>query len=178
MDPFPAPTCLKAFRTSPAESPGLLLDTLTDWPNRFHAVTCRCGGTIFHALGEIVENELIHQKVVKWAVTVECAQCRQRRSLFDPSRHGYDIELDHFPVRRKAAGEQKPFPCPHCRGQVFSLIARFEYPPALLDAVARRIDPGYPEHKGREQDLFTFFTLIGNCRDCQTSVTISSVSCA
>ena len=172
------PTSLRALRAVPTHAPNILLDTLTDWPNRFFFLACPCNAALFSATGEIQRHPLISQDVVVGPVTVRCSSCKQEVSLFDPSSHGYDVELDHFPPPWRPPLAPRHFECPACMRTSFGLVARFEYPAALVAAVEGGFHTGYPHHLGREQDLFTWFTLIGVCPGCGTVSTVSSAECA
>lgn len=99
--------------------------------------------------------------------------------VFDPRLHGYDVELDHFSPEFEATATPRDFQCPTCTASRFTLIARFEYPADLLAALESGTDTGYEgRFRGKEQDLFTFFTLIGRCTGCNTLVTIATCECA
>ena len=173
-----APRCLREFRTQSVSGPDILLDTLTEWPNRFYALGCRhCRSGVYNVIGTLTSNVLIHQHVLGGALRCRCVHCRKTVPLFDPSRHGYDVELDHFPPRTATAGQQR-FRCPGCDGEEFSLTARFEYPARLIAALEAGESTGYAKHHGREQDLFTWFTLIGRCAGCAALTTIASECCA
>jgi hypothetical protein len=175
---LPPPKCLDAVRAWPAEPPDILLDTLTDSPNRFFSVGCPCGGTLFSVSGQITRNILIDQDLVYGPATVHCTQCDRRAVVFDPRLHGFDVELDHFPPTSAQSSPERGFVCPTCGHTVFGLVARFEYPARLLEALDSGIDPGYPANVGRERDLFTWFTLIGLCSACRQHTTVVSQECA
>lgn len=175
-----APRCLDGFRTTTAAGTPVLLDTLTDAPNRFHALACRCRSEHFTVTGRVALNALIGQDVIVGPVTCRCARCRRSAVVFDPARHGYDVEVGHFPPTASAGagGSTDSFACPGCGHTGWRLLARFEYPAALVAAIEAGEAPGYPEHVGREQDLFTWFTLIGTCGQCGVAYTIASHCCA
>jgi hypothetical protein len=172
------PRCLQQVLASPAPEPQVLLDTLTESPNRFFSLTCACGEARFTVSGELHRNVLIDQDLVYGPVTAKCMICQRDSLLFDPRVHGYDVEIDHFPGTWQASREPRDFECPNCKAAVFALTARFEYPAALLEALDLGLDPGYPRNAGREHDLFTWFTLVGHCSSCRTLATVASVECA
>ena len=176
--PIDPPGCLCRLRTSPAQAPDLLLDTLTDWPNRFYSLGCRCGSELFSVVGELAENALIRQTVVAGPVTCRCNRCLVTVPIFDPARHGYDVEINHFPSQYVPSGVTKEFRCPTCRQSTFALIARFEYPARLIASLEAGLPTGYVGHPGREQELFTWFTLIGRCGRCDAVTTVASACCA
>jgi hypothetical protein len=175
---LPPPRCLQDIVATQTAAPDILLDTYTDSPNRFFGLTCRCGQKRFSILGEIVYEPLIGQDLLAGPVTAECEACRRHALLFDPSLHGFDVELDHLPPQRKEPLQAGAFECPSCKATSFTLTARFEYPARMLDALGAGQDAGYKSQRGREEDLFTFFTLIGRCSGCEALVTIASQACA
>jgi hypothetical protein len=172
------PACLQHVNAAQAPEPEILLDTLTESPNRFFSLSCPCGETRFLVSGEMHRNVLIDRDLIYGPVTAKCATCQRASLLFDPRVHGYDVEIDHFPPTWQATSQARDFECPSCTGAVFALTARFEYPAALLQALELGQDPGYPGYVGREHDLFTWFTLVGQCSTCHTLETIASVECA
>lgn len=173
-----APRCLREFRTQSVSGPDILLDTLTEWPNCFYALGCRhCRSGVYNVIGTLTANELIHQHVLGGPLRCRCVHCRKTVPLFDPSHHGYDVELDPFTPREVKAGRQG-FSCSTCGQLEFLLTARFEYPARLIAALAAGVPTGYVTHPGREQDLFTWFTLIGRCAGCDALTTIASECCA
>mgnify|MGYP001258218479 CR=1 FL=1 len=177
-NPLHTPRCLREVIAHPSDAPDLLLDTLTDWPNRFYSLSCHCRSDLFTVAGELAQNELIHQKIITGPVMSRCNHCKRAVLLFDASQHGYDVELDHFSCQRKAIFSKQSFLCPTCDNSVFALIARFEYPAGLIAALETGQSTGYSSHLGREHDLFTWFTLIGRCNHCGVITTISSECCS
>jgi hypothetical protein len=123
-------------------------------------------------------NVLIDQDLIYGPVTAKCTSCGRDSLLFDPRLHGYDVETDYFLRTWQPSSHPREFECLNCRGAGFALIARFEYPSALLEDLELGRDPRYPSHIGREHDLFTWFTLVGQCSACDTLVTIASTECA
>jgi hypothetical protein len=63
--------------------------------------------------------------------------------------------------------------CNHnnCQGGSFSVFTRFEYPGDLFC-------DDRDDFRGREMDLFTWFTLVGYCRACRTRSTVVEFECA
>lgn len=156
------PRCLELVVASPAPEPDILLDTLSDWPNRFFGIRCPCVGDQFSVSGEILRHMLIEQDVVVGPVGARCSSCGQAALVFDPRLHGYDVELDHFPPEFESTATPRNFQCPACTASRFTLVARWYE----------------GRFRGKEQDLFTFFTLIGRCTGCNTLATIATCECA
>jgi hypothetical protein len=60
--------------------------------------------------------------------------------------------------------------CGACGVQPFRLGARFEYPDSLFWG-------DYEDHRGSEQDLFSWFSLIGECQVCQRKRSVVDLEC-
>ena len=88
-----------------------------------------------------------------------------------PDIHGYDAELGHGSATIRAQGEKIVFECPTCGRQPLDIFVRFEYPDDLFDG-------GFPEFSGREQELFTWFSLIGKCPRCTQVLDVTDFECA
>ena len=161
-----APRCLADFAVTVAEDPGVFLDTLVDESreNRFFAIACRCGGPAFAVRSVLVPHFYLTNRVAYGPVSLRCTACGQEHVCFDPTKHGYDVEIDHFPSTGPYEGEVEDFACPACSATAFGATARFEYFEAA-DA-------------DRTPDMFGFFTLIGTCRSCETKTTIATQECA
>jgi hypothetical protein len=61
--------------------------------------------------------------------------------------------------------------CGRCGKLVAELYTRFEFPTDLFGG-------NFPEFAGREQDLFTWFTLVGSCVACGQWLGFADVECA
>ena len=156
------PRCIAPFVTSPAPDPGVELDTLTDGENRFFSLACACGASGFRARSVFIPHYYLRNRVSYGPVSLVCGTCAKENVCFDPTKHGFDVELDHFPPTGPYEGPIEEFTCPPCNASAFRMIARFEYSPRVLD------DP----------NLFIRFTLIGECVSCTTRTTISTEECA
>jgi hypothetical protein len=106
--------------------------------NSVFGLACGCGGKQFWVLAPLNEGDVPYSPVV-----LECDGCDSQYIVFDGSKHGWDGELgshsandDHVPVDLAEPSE---------------VIVRFEYPSDVL---------GDDEWKGREQDLFSWITLL------------------
>jgi hypothetical protein len=105
-------------------------------------------------------------------ITLRCLTCTRESICFAPSEHGLDAELDHFPSPDEPDGELRDFACPRCERTSFEVIARFEYPTTAHFGQLT-------ESSGHaEEDLFTYFMLIGTCHSCGLISVIADVECA
>ena len=177
IDHLPPPRCLEGFKVLPAEDPGVELDTLVEeWPERFFAVACRCGGDTFTVLGHVYREKLLGIARLTDAATLICGGCGRRAVAFDPALHGFDVELDHFPAPGPTVGDLQDCACPACARTSFTLVARFQYPAEVAE---HRLPPGAPGgSQPRAEDLFSYFSLLGRCAGCEEWTTLQSVECA
>jgi hypothetical protein len=63
------------------------------------------------------------------------------------------------------------FECPTCGRQPLQAFVRFEYPDDLFEG-------DFPEFAGREQELFTWFNLVGRCPKCSQVLPVADFECA
>jgi hypothetical protein len=184
------PHCIAGFVARPTELPGFEFDGHVsmsqldlDVPpgvrieapehiNPVFALSCRCGGTRHYVHSYRWVNPDFNNAVVYLSpLKLECPSCRNITDLLDTDVHGYDGELGHGSTTVRAEGEQIVFECPQCGRQPFECIVRFEYPDDLFDG-------DFPEFKGREHNLFTWFSLIGKCGQCSQLSPIAEFECA
>ena len=107
-------------------------------------LACPCGSKLFVALCGIDDDE------VAPPIAIQCDSCDAAFDIFDASQHGWDAvmcgdKLDQSDADYELEGEPR------------EVIVRFEHGSDTL---------GDPELAGREQDVFTWFTLL--VRDPET----------
>jgi hypothetical protein len=117
--------------------------------NAIFEVACPCGSTRFTVSGGLDEDEEIRDPI-----ELSCAECEVGYDVFDASEHGYDGELRDTPLDSpgsEARNERQPtdFDAPH------EIVVRFEYASEELGNPTQAAD-----RRNREQDLFTWFTLL------------------
>jgi hypothetical protein len=140
--------------------------------NPVFALACTCGGRRHYVHGYRWINADFHNAVVFLSpLVLECAACGKMTDLLDSDAHGYDAELGHGSASARAEGDRVVFECPKCGRQPFEAFARFEYPDDLFDG-------DFPEFAGREQDLFTWFSLVGRCAQCSELLPVADFECA
>jgi hypothetical protein len=123
--------------------------------NSIFEVACPCGSAQFTVSGGLDEDDEIRAPI-----ELACDGCEALYDVFDSNEHGYDGEL-----LDTAADYPEPddynelhpteFEAPH------EIVIRFEYGSEELGSPDRPA-----EWRGREQDLFTWFTLLA--RDPET----------
>jgi hypothetical protein len=163
------PRCIAGFTATLVELPEVEFDGHGEPHNPVFALACRCGSRQLKVHG----YRWVHDSgrvFLLSPLAAECAACGQRTELFDAGTHGYDGELSHSGARR-AEGEPVVDDCGACGEQVVEVFARFEYPTDLFGG-------GYPEFAGREQDLFTWFSLVGRCCACGQMLGFADAECA
>jgi hypothetical protein len=150
---------------------GLTIDA-PEHINPVFALSCQCGSGRHYVHGYRWVNPDFHDAVVFLSpLVLECAGCGQRTDLLDTNVHGYDAELGHGTATARARGERVVFECPTCGRQPLDAFVRFEYPDDLFDG-------DFPEFSGREQELFTWFNLVGKCPYCAQMLPVADFECA
>jgi hypothetical protein len=140
--------------------------------NPIFALSCHC-----HSKHHLVHcyrwvNEDFNNAVVTLSpLALECAACKKVTELLDTDIHGYDAELGHGSTTVRAEGDLIVYECANCGQQALEAFVRFEYPDDLLDG-------SFSDLIGREQDLFSWFTLVGKCRTCSNMLTVADFECA
>jgi hypothetical protein len=184
------PRCVAGFSARPTGLPGVEFDghvsmsqldfgappgVTIDAPehiNPVFALSCRCGSDRHYVHCYRWVNAAFNNAVVILSpLVLECAACRTMTELLDTGVHGYDSELGHGSATVRAQGDRVVFECPSCGRQPLEAFARFEYPDDLFDG-------DFPEFDGREQDLFTWFSLVGRCPQCSQMLPIADFECA
>ena len=155
------PRCLADFVLAATTDPGVEFDLIPNGELRFFSLNCACGGDRFAVRSVFIPHYYLKNRVAYGPIALRCAACEVEHVCFDPTKHGYDVEIDHFPPTGPFEGEIEDFPCPACGTKAFRLIACFEYFAA-----------------GAAADLFAYFTLMGNCSACDVLTTIAHVECA
>lgn len=167
------PRCLDGFGVSPTKIAGYAWDGHGEPVNAVFVLNCACGHGHFHVLGHYVKNSSPKRE---WTVFVgpiglKCDSCEKVTELIDTDSHGYDAELGHGSVTLSGQGERVPFACEKCGVKAMEIIVRFEYTPDVLGE-------DFSDFRGREQDLFTWFTLLGRCEGCDKLLTVTEFECA
>ena len=144
------PSCLAGLTAKPIDL-DFTFDGHGEPVNAIFEVTCACGSALFIAACMVEED------TIRAPITLECAGCEAEHVIYDPSRHGYDalagglpsdeLDDDAYPDEITPVDVEMPH----------HVIVRFEFPSDHL---------GDADHKGREQDLFSWITILA--RDPKT----------
>lgn len=184
------PRCIAGFAVQPTELPGVEFDghlsrsqLPIDVPsgvtieapqhiNPVFALSCQCGGTRHFVHGYRWINQDFHNACVFLSpLVLECAACGKTTDLLDTDVHGYDAELGHGSATVRAEGDPVVFECPKCGRQPLESFVRFEYADYLFDG-------HFTDFAGREQELFSWFSLVGKCPQCSQLLAVADFECA
>lgn len=154
-----------------AVPPGVTIDA-PEHINTVFALSCRCGSDrhYIHCY-RWAHPDFRNQAVILSPLDLACAACGAITPLLDTDVHGYNAELGYITAIARGQGERVVFECPTCGRQPFQAFVRFEYPDTLFDG-------DFPEFAGREQDLFTWFNLVGRCPQCSQVLPVADFECA
>lgn len=145
--------------------------------NTVFRLRCGCGHTKAYVLGRYrpMPKEY-HQACGPFffdaPLALQCESCNAVSELFDARIHGYNGEMGLSWIRPEEESEEREkFKCEKCGPVPMEVIVRFEYPDDLFDE-----EPcGFA---GREQDLFTWFSVLGRCSRCQQLIEVTDFECA
>lgn len=156
MTLYSSPRCVIDFVVSPTDQPRAELGSF-DGQNYFLSLSCHCSCIGFAVQSIFAPHVYLKHPVACGPIALRCVTCARERICFDPAKHGLDAELDHFPDSDKSPGEFRDFACPGCEATSFQVTARFEYP------VTARLGQPTESSGPADDDLFTYFMLIGTC---------------
>ena len=162
------PGCFSEFIAQTTSPPQIDFDLMPNGDIRFFSLACPCGCDRLRVRSVLVPHYYLKNPVAYGPVALRCVACDRERICFDPTRHGYDAEIDHFPPTGPYEGEIADHRCLACGTNSFLLTACLEY---FKPAAA---EPARPH----EEDMFAYFTLVGKCASCSTQTTMADVECA
>lgn len=147
---------LAFYRSHPPRALGRLRATAVehiDWQfdghgepvNSIFELACPCGAKLFTATCGVDASDDGNE--VCPPIGLECGACEAAFEIFDPSKHGWDGVMcgDTFDEPGGYDDLEGDIQAPH------EIVVRFEHGSDTL---------GRPELVGREQDVFTWFTLL------------------
>jgi ribosomal protein L37E len=180
------PRCLAGFKAIPCELRGVFFDGHASPPieatetiieggghvNPVFLLACACGYDQHRVTGYNWRNPDYHNELVFLSpLTISCGHCGKSTELIDTDRHRYDAEIGAIVATARAEGTKGDYICNRCGPNLLQLCIRFEYPDDLFDSD----DEGF---RGREQDLFSWVTLIGKCHGCSRLLSVAEFECA
>jgi hypothetical protein len=134
--------------------------------NAIFEVACPCGCAQFTVSGGLDDDE------IRDPIELECDECEEVYVVFNGKEHGYDGE-------QRNAGDDYPepddynelhpteFEAPH------EIVVRFEFGSEELGN-----PDGAAKWRGREQDLFTWFTLLARNAETKEIAFLYDSECA
>lgn len=140
------PRALQSLQAKPCEA-DWQFDGHGEPVNVVFELTCPCAGTLFNVSCGVDEDGTPCAPI-----RLECSACEMEHEIFDAEEHGYDAELNDTPHEEPPAHDdlESDIEAPH------EIVVRYEYPSEQL------ADPkGDIAWRGREQELFSWFTLLG-----------------
>ena len=165
------PRCLGELVTTPCAKPRMRFDGHGSSLNTYFELACSCGGGTHTILGYPRRNpDAGNASVFLSPLSLRCGTCGRVAALIDTSKDGHDAELG-LTGSLRGEGQAVEYECAKCGRQDFSLVVRLEYPDDLLDQDDE-------EFRGREQDLFSWFTLVARCHGCGVLQAASDFECA
>lgn len=166
------PRCLMEFVIAPAHLEGVAFDGHGEELNTIFSVSCSCGHNRHFILGHYWRNPAYKNVLVFVSpLALRCEACGEITELIDTDVHGYDSELGNGSCTMRGKGRRDEFKCEECGVHPFNVYARFEYPDDLFT-------DDFQDFRGREQDLFTWFSLVGTCSNCSRLRAITDFECA
>ena len=163
------PRCLAGFTLEPSLLKDHPFDGHGEPLNKVYRLRCACGHDRFLTLGHHLINE--GQPIFVSPLALECAKCRKVTELIDTDQHGYDAEIGSMTTTIRGTGARAPFACGRCGVRPTTAHARFEHSGETLE-------DSTGEWTGNEHNLFTWFSLVGECDGCNRVIAIADFECA
>ena len=183
------PRCIAGFKVRPVTMRGVVFDGHAS-PSQLNSdasgvkiegaehtnpvfwLVCTCGHDTHFILGHYWRNPDYHNvPVFVSPLALRCSDCGKVTEIIDTDIHGYDAEIGAIPTNYRGEGERAEFACDMCGPSEFQAFARFEYSSDLFE---RKSD----KFRGREQDLFSWFSLVGKCAGCGRLLSVADFECA
>lgn len=161
--------CLEGFRLEPSGLEGMSFDGHGEPINKVYRLRCACGHDHFRVLGHHLKNE--GTPIFVSPLALECAGCGKVTELIDTDEHGYDAELGHGTATIRGTGRRTPFACDKCGVRPMTAHARFEH-------ASDTLEDSTGEFTGNEHNLFTWFSLVGECQGCGRVLAVADFECA
>jgi hypothetical protein len=163
------PGCLAGFRAEPSKLKGRRFDGHGEPRNAVYRLRCACGHDRFLTLGHHLTNE--GTPIFVSPLALQCAKCQKVTERIDTDEHGYDAEIGAVGTTIRGTGARTPYACDRCGVRPTTAHARFEHS-------AETFEDSTGEFAGNEHNLFTWFTLVGECDGCKRVLTIADFECA
>jgi hypothetical protein len=123
-------------------------------------------------VGQLQEYPNVFGQNVSAPIAVVCASCGRAAEVFDDTRHGYNQQVVPDPLL-PSDEPRDSLRCGGCGSVGFEAYSRFEYSNA-----GDFFMPDMAEFRGREQDLFTWFSMAAVCLSCGRQAVLAEHECA
>ena len=165
------PRCISGFAVERAYLDDVTFDGHGEEINTVFRLNCRCGCGEFYFLGYYWRNPHYNVVVFVGPLALRCKSCGKVTELIDTAIHGYDGEWGYKTSNVRREGERAEYRCDKCGSSSMEVFVRFEYPDDLFD-------DDFEGFRGREQDLFTWFSALGKCASCTRILAVTEFECA
>lgn len=142
------PAAIASLKPSPVSLPGVSFDGHGSPINACFELTCECGGKGFYVLAHDGADWVVDP------VSVRCAACSKQTVIFDGRSQGYDGALGNLPETPLPTTPIQELFAETLGASPYRVAVRYEYADDVLG------DPEYADWKGRESELFTWFTVV------------------
>jgi hypothetical protein len=107
-------------------------------------------------------------------ISVRCVNCNASIGIFDSKTDGYYPEIGDRSATLRGNGVPTKFECTCAGGSAFSEVtARFEHSSECFDVNEEKIRAG----KLQAENLFSWFTLVGQCFRCGQLQQLADFEC-
>lgn len=142
------PAAVASLKPAPVALSGVTFDGHGSPINSVFELTCECGGKGFSVLAHDGDDWVVDP------VSVRCASCNKQTVIFDARSQGYDGALGNLPETAAPTTPIQELSSESLGASPYRVAVRYEYADDVLG------DPEYADWKGRESELFTWFTVI------------------
>ena len=180
------PRCLAPFVATLAQAgelPRVRFDGHGESDQSIFRVRCACGGDTFRVRGSFHAKDYRGEPLNFFGDPLEllCASCGSERLLFDGDKDGYNPEIEAAedlvrpppPRGNEPEAPRVEHGCTQCGNRSMLIWTRFEQ-------TAETCEDSFAESLTgeRQQDFFSWFTLVGRCTKCNALQTVTEFECA
>lgn len=168
------PRCIAAFTAQVGDFDDWEFDGHeSDQINTVFQLSCTCGSDKHMVFVHPWKDpDDAGEVLVLSPISLVCVACQKKTVLIDTDVHGHDSELGIGSTTMRGEDLEESIECGECDlNKEYQVFVRFEYPDDLFSEDFR-------EYEGRQQDLFTWFSLIAKCSKCSAMLPVADFECA
>lgn len=124
-----------------------------------YRIGCRCSGRSNSIL--CYPTKIQREIVILSPLALQCSACNGITEFFDSDRHGYDPEVCGDSATMTGSGSRQLFSCTTCAHKLGQVITTFSF-----NGVGELFEDLPEALRGREQDVFDWFTVEFECDAC------------